>query len=100
MPSAKRIYQHDFISLPNCPDTFTFTFNGRTINANESDTVASALYAANEQVISRSFKYHRRRGLKDNFGQGPECLVTIDHTPNLRADTIMAKNGMTVLSQN
>jgi len=100
MSSTKRITKHDFISLPTFTNTFTFTFNGKAIQANEGDTVASALFAAGKQLISRSFKYHRRRGLKDNFGQGPETLVTIDNTPNLRADMILAKKGVVVVSQN
>jgi hypothetical protein len=55
----------------------TFTFNGRTITAYEGDTIASALTAANIQVISRSFKYHRPRGLLCCSGHCPNCLVQV-----------------------
>ena len=41
----------------------TFTFDGKKVDAMEGDTIGSALYAAGRRVFSRSFKYHRRRGL-------------------------------------
>ena len=37
-------------------------FDGRELPAFEGDTVASALVASDQWVISRSFKYHRPRG--------------------------------------
>ena len=35
---------------------FTFTWNGRDIPAFSGDTIASALAAAGERVLSRSYK--------------------------------------------
>ena len=40
-----------------------FEFDGRRVQGFQGDTVASALYAAGTRVFSRSFKYHRPRGL-------------------------------------
>jgi len=40
-----------------------FSFDGRTVVGYEGDTIGSALYAAGTRVFSRSFKYHRPRGL-------------------------------------
>src|ERR1700731_3799770 len=56
--------------------TFTFTFDGRAVTAFEGDTLGSALYAAGRRTFSRSFKYHRRRGLMCCTGSCPNCLVT------------------------
>ena len=53
--------------------TFTFTFNGKKVHAHPGDTIGSALARAGVQVISRSFKYHRPRGL----------LCCAGHCPNL-----------------
>ena len=38
-------------------------FDGERVDAFEGDTIGSALHAAGRRVISRSFKYHRPRGL-------------------------------------
>ena len=41
----------------------TFQWEGRPVTGYAGDTIASALYAAGTRVFSRSFKYHRPRGL-------------------------------------
>ncbi len=40
-----------------------FTWDGRVYSGYAGDTLASALLAAGERVLGRSFKYHRPRGL-------------------------------------
>ena len=40
-----------------------FEFDGKRVEAFEGDTIGSALHASGRRVISRSFKYHRPRGL-------------------------------------
>ena len=50
-----------------------FTFDGKPVEAFEGDTIGSALYAAGRRTFSRSFKYHRRRGLLCCAGQCPNC---------------------------
>ncbi|MBF0277408.1 MAG: FAD-dependent oxidoreductase [SAR324 cluster bacterium] len=98
---TERIAQHPDLPLFSSPKkSFSFTFNGKTIEAHEGDTVASALIAAGVRITSRSFKYHRPRGPKDNFGQGPELLMTVDHAPNVRSDMIPVRAGMQVETQN
>lgn len=78
----------------------TFEFNGRQVEAFEGDTVASALYASGVRIFSRSFKYHRARGLLCVAGRCPNCLMTVDGVPNVRACTEPARPGMTVRHQN
>ena len=61
-------------SVPSGADdhsTVTFTFNGRPIEALPQDTVASALYRSGRRIFSRSFKYHRPRGLLCVSGRCP-----------------------------
>ena len=41
----------------------SFTFHGKTLQGFAGDTIGSALYASGQRVFSRSFKYHRPRGL-------------------------------------
>jgi sarcosine oxidase subunit alpha len=62
-----------------------FTFDGASVAPLPGDTVASALYRAGIRTFSRSFKYHRRRGLYCLSGDCPNCLVTVDGEPLVRA---------------
>ena len=78
----------------------SFSFEGRTIRAHNGDTVASALYAAGIRTFSRSFKYHRRRGLLCVSGNCPNCLMNVDGVPNVRACTEPVCAEMVVSHQN
>ena len=78
----------------------TFEFDGQTIEACEGETVASALYAAGTRVFSRSFKYHRPRGLLCCSGSCPNCLMDVDGTPNVRSCIEPVREGMKVAHQN
>lgn len=77
-----------------------FQFNGRTIVAAPGQTIAGALHAAGEHVLSSSFKYHRPRGLLCVSGRCPNCLCTVDGVPNERICQTPARTGMQVKSQN
>jgi sarcosine oxidase subunit alpha len=53
----------------------TFTFNGRTYQGFQGDTLASALLANGVHFVARSFKYHRPRGIvtADVPNRTPSC---------------------------
>jgi sarcosine oxidase subunit alpha len=72
----------------------SFTFDGKPVEGFEGDTIGSALYAAGQRTFSRSFKYHRRRGLLCCAGQCPNCLVQVDDAPGVRACTEPVRAGM------
>ena len=76
--------------------TITFFFDGKKVTAKEGDTIASALYVAGRRTFSRSFKYHRRRGLMCCSGHCPNCLVAVDGAPGIRACTEPARDGARV----
>jgi sarcosine oxidase, subunit alpha len=80
--------------------TVTFSFASRLITAYEGDTIASALYAAGVRIFSRSFKYHRPRGLLCCANRCPNCLMNVDRTPNVRACNEPVREGMQVRPQN
>lgn len=77
-----------------------FEFDGQKIVALPGQTIAGALHAAGQHVLSRSFKYHRPRGLLCVSGRCPNCLCTVDGTPNERVCTRPVEPGMVVKSQN
>jgi sarcosine oxidase subunit alpha len=74
----------------------TFTFDGKHVSAHPGDTIGSALYAAGQRTFSRSFKYHRRRGLMCCAGACPNCLVAVDGAPGVRACTEPVREGIAV----
>jgi sarcosine oxidase subunit alpha len=78
----------------------TFTFDGKPVPALAGDTIASALYAAGRRTFSRSFKYHRPRGLLCCAGQCPNCLVAVDGAPGVRACTEPVREGAQVEHMN
>ncbi len=78
----------------------SFTFDGKKVQAYEGDTIGSALYAAGRRTFSRSFKYHRRRGLMCVAGQCPNCICAVDGAPGARACTEPVREGITVTHVN
>ncbi len=77
-----------------------FSFDGKPVSAFEGDTIGSALHASGRKVISRSFKYHRPRGLLCCAGQCPNCMVEVDGWPGVRACTEQVREGMEVSHMN
>ena len=77
-----------------------FTWNGANYKGLEGDTIASALAAEGVRVLSRSFKYHRRRGLLTASYHDPNSLVQVGDDPNVRAAHERVVAGMEVSAQN
>jgi sarcosine oxidase subunit alpha len=78
----------------------SFTFAGWKVTGFEGDTVASAAFAAGKRVFSRSFKYHRPRGLLCCSGHCPNCMMTVDGVPNVRTCAEPIREGAVVEGQN
>ncbi len=55
----------------------TFSFNGRALEGYRGDTVASALLANGVDVVARSFKYRRPRGIVGSGAEEPNALVQL-----------------------
>jgi sarcosine oxidase subunit alpha len=77
-----------------------FTFDGHRHAGIGGDTLASALTAEGVDVLSRSFKYHRPRGVLCATGSCPNCLVEVNGEPNVRACVTPLAQGAVVRSQN
>ncbi len=80
--------------------TLSFTFEGRSYDAIAGDTIASALAANGQWILSRSFKYHRPRGILTMAGQDANTLVQIGDEPNALADRVTVSEGLAVTGQN
>ena len=79
-----------------------FTFNGVTLTGYEGDTLASALLANGVDVVGRSFKYGRPRGIVGYGAEEPNAIVQVGEgsarTPNLRATRVELEDGMVATS--
>lgn len=71
-------------------------FEGKRVGLSDGDTIASALYRSGVRTFTRSLKYHRRRGLYCLTGDCPNCLVTVDGEPGVRACAADARDGQRV----
>ena len=54
-----------------------FRFDGTEYSGFEGDTLASALLGSGVEVVGRSFKYHRPRGLLAAGVEEPNALVQV-----------------------
>lgn len=74
----------------------SLNFEGRSVPIQSGDTIASALYRVGVRTFSRSFKYHRPRGLYCGTGDCANCMVTVDGEPAVRSCVHAAKPGQRV----
>jgi sarcosine oxidase subunit alpha len=98
--SPRRFTTHAYYNFKRSEKPVQFLYNGQIIDAFKSDTIASALFATGKDIFSRSFKYHRPRGIYDYQGLGTELLFTVDGTPNVLGDKTTLHEGMNVTTQN
>ena len=81
-----------------------FTFDGARFKGLEGDTLASALIASGVNVMGRSFKYHRRRGVVTAGASEPNALVELREGGRKEANTRMTMielhEGLVAKSQN
>ncbi|MGH3046628.1 MAG: 2Fe-2S iron-sulfur cluster-binding protein [Gaiellaceae bacterium] len=77
-----------------------FFFDGWPVRGFPGDSIGSALFARGQRVFSRSFKYHRPRGLLCCRGQCPNCMMRVDGVPNVRVCTEPVREGARVEAQN
>ena len=64
----------------------SFRFDGRSYPGFAGDTLASALLANGVQLVGRSFKYHRPRGILTAGLRGAECAGRAAHRRAARAE--------------
>jgi len=87
-------------SLINRDKTVSFDFEGERYSGFEGDSIASALIANGQWLMSRSFKYHRPRGPLTMAGQDANTLVQLPQEPNVLADRTHLSEHTSVMGQN
>ena len=89
-----------FGSLINREQPISFSFEKQTYQGFAGDNIASALAANQQWLLSRSFKYHRPRGLLTMAGQDANTMIQLPSDPNALADRITISDGLEVMAQN
>jgi sarcosine oxidase, subunit alpha len=81
-----------------------FEFNGSSLSGYAGDTLASALLANGLQLVGRSFKLHRPRGIFSCGVEEPTGVVDLSvgatRTPNMRATGVELYDGLVANSVN
>jgi sarcosine oxidase subunit alpha len=83
----------------------TFTYNGKQFTGFQGDTLASAMLANGINVVGRSFKYSRPRGIIACGAEEPNAVLQLGATeatqvPNVRATQQELFNGLVSASTN
>ena len=83
----------------------SFTFNGQTYQGYAGDSLAAALLANGVDIVGRSFKYSRPRGIVAAGSEEPNAVLQIGSTeaaqiPNVRATQQALYNGLVASSTN
>ena len=87
-------------SLIDRDQTISFRFEGKRYEGYEGDTLASALAANGQIILSRSFKYHRPRGSLSFAGLDANSYVQVGDEPNVLADMLPITEGLVAKGQN
>ena len=78
--------------------TLNFTWEGRTFTGHPGDTLASALLANGVDIVGRSFKYHRPRGLLGVGLEEPNAIIQLEDgansIPNMKATQVELYEGL------
>ena len=81
--SQNRLESHSGVAID-------FTFNGKAYQGIAGDTLASALLANGVNVVGRSFKYARPRGIFGHGAEEPNAIVQLGSgagtIPSVRAN--------------
>jgi predicted molibdopterin-dependent oxidoreductase YjgC len=78
---------------------FTFTFDGRPVQAEPGQSVAAALIATGQRSWRRTRIEGNPRGVFCGIGVCFDCLVTINGRPNHRACLVEVQPGDAVCTQ-
>jgi sarcosine oxidase subunit alpha len=87
-------------SAPNPPGRrVRFRFDGRSYEGIEGEPLAVAMLAEDRLILSRSFRFHRPRGLMCDTGQCGWCECEVDGRPSVRSCQVPLREGLEARSE-
>lgn len=93
-----RIINHPILGKLEDRKAIAFTFDGKTYEAYENETIAAALLANGIRKLRVHEDCGTPRGFYCNIGHCMECRVTVNNQANVRACLTIVENGMAVES--
>lgn len=96
--NKNRVVHHPVLGKLDEQTKVSFTFNGKTYEGYEHDTIASALLANGVRTLRHHEQSGKPRGIYCNIGHCFECRVTVDGLSNVRACLTPIKENMTITS--
>ena len=104
---SRSIMQKNRLGSGACTDAskrIDFSFNGKAYQGVAGDTLASALLANGVDVVGRSFKYARPRGIVGHGAEEPNAIIQLGSgaatVPNLKATQVELYAGLEAFSVN
>lgn len=93
-----RITDHPILNFEE-KDTICFTYNGKQLEGQEGDTIASALHNLGIRKLSHSIEHKRARGFYCAIGNCASCNMIVNGKPNVRTCVTLLEEGMRVETQ-
>ncbi|MEH7522929.1 (2Fe-2S)-binding protein [Bacillus sp. JJ1503] len=93
-----RIIDHPILGKLEDRKSIPFTFDGKTIEAFENETIAATLLANGIRKLRVHEDCGTPRGFYCNIGHCMECRVTVNHQANVRACLTVVEKDMVVES--
>jgi len=94
----RRITEHPILTFPQ-GKAMRFSFDGKTMEGREGDTIASALQAAGVRVFRESINLRHPRGFFCAIGRCANCSMVVDGVPNTKVCVTRLREGMAVETQ-
>lgn len=77
-----------------------FRFEGKPYTGFKGDCISAALLASGQQLLGRSFKYHRPRSVLSLANHDVNALFQSHESTNIRGDVVTVGEGMDLLACN
>jgi len=94
----RRITEHPILTFKQGKQV-KFTFDGKSMEGREGDTIAAALEAAGIRVFRESINLLRPRGFFCAIGRCANCSMVVDGVPNTKVCVALLREGMNVETQ-
>jgi sarcosine oxidase subunit alpha len=92
--AARRLLVHADPSPSPPRGRVRVTFDGTEYECIEGEPLAVSLLAADRLILSRSFRFHRPRGLMCSTGQCGWCECEVDGRPSVRSCQVPVRDGL------
>lgn len=95
---TKRVTDHPVLGKLENIKEVTFTYDGKTYQGYETESVAAALLANDVRTLRHHEDDNEPRGIYCNIGHCFECRVTINEKSDVRACLTPLEEGMNITS--